>query len=140
MKRLINRQKTILEFIRSCDEALAQEPGNMEVIRLRGLMYNIAGEYDKALTDFEQIIKDNPMDSSSYYLKSDCHFNKGEFDLAKRDYMRALKTQFETKFTHEDINKAIILDDEDLNDIKTIIAHEKQQAIDKYFKGEAPTE
>lgn len=123
----------ILDFIRSCDEALADEPNNLEVLKLRGLMYEIAGEYDKALNDFERAVKVIPDDALSYYMKSSCHYGKGDYDLAKRDYMRAVKIQYPAKYTEEDINRAVVSDKEDLEQIKMIIDSEKEQAVKRYY-------
>lgn len=134
MSPLVNRQKMILDFIKSCDEALAHEPSNAQIMRLRGLMYNVLGEYDKALSDFEQAIKSAPADAVTYYLKSDSHYRKDEFNKAKQDYMRALKLQQDAKFTEEDIIKATVTDSNDLKEIKTVIEFEKEQAILKFFE------
>lgn len=129
MRRMILRQKMICEFLDSCSEKIKQEPDNIDVIRIRGILYNLAEKYDKAITDFEKIIATMPSDASAYYLKSDCYFNKGEFDLAKRDYMRALKLQFDTKITDSSIGDAVILDEQDLKDIEKVLEYEKNQAI-----------
>jgi len=123
----------ICGFLDSCNEKLKQEPDNINIIRIRGILYNLAEKYDKAITDFERIIDTMPSDASAYYLKSDCHFNKGEFDLAKRDYMRALKLQFETKITDSSIENAVILDQQDLKDIEKVLEYEKNQAIINYL-------
>lgn len=133
MKKLVHRQKMILDFIKSCDEILTEDSGNTQVRRLRGLMYNIAGEYDKAIRDFEQAIQEVPAEAMAYYLRSHSHYVKGEFDLAKRDYMRAVKMQHGATYSENDINEAVILDDQDLADIKAVIEHEKNQAILLYF-------
>lgn len=131
--RIVFRQKMICGFIDSCNERLKQEPNNIEIIRIRGILYNLAEKYDKAITDFKRIIDTLPADISAYYLKSDCHFSMGEFDLAKRDYMRALKLQFDTKITESDIEKAVILDDEDMKDIEKVLEYEKDQAIRNFI-------
>lgn len=123
----------ICGFIDSCNEKLKQEPNNINILRTRGILYNLAEKYDKAITDFEQIIDSMPKDASAYYLKSDCHFNKGEFDLAKRDYMRALKLQFDTTITDSSIENAIITDKQDLKDIEKVLEYEKNQAILNYL-------
>lgn len=120
-------------FIDTCNEKLKQEPDNLDIIRTRGILYNLAEKYDKAITDFERIINEIPADISAYYLKGDCHFNKGEFDLAKRDYMRALKLQFDTKITDIAIENAVIIDEKDLKDIETVLEYEKNQAILSYL-------
>ncbi|MGQ0827972.1 MAG: tetratricopeptide repeat protein [Bacteroidota bacterium] len=129
MRRILWRQKMVCGFIDTCNEKLKQEPNNIDIIRTRGILYNLAEKYDKAITDFERIINEMPSDVSAYYLKSDCHFNKGEFDLAKRDYMRALKLQFDTKITDSAIEKAVVIDEQDLKDIEKVLEYEKNQAI-----------
>jgi tetratricopeptide (TPR) repeat protein len=120
-------------FIDTCNEKLKQEPDNLDIIRTRGILYNLAEKYDKAITDFERIINEIPADISAYYLKGDCHFNKGEFDLAKRDYMRALKLQFDSKLTDSSIENAVIIDGQDLKDIEKVLEYEKNQAILNYL-------
>lgn len=132
MRRIVWRQKMVCGFIDTCNEKLKQEPNNIDVIRTRGILYNLAEKYDKAITDFERIIGEMP-DASTYYLKSDCHFHKGEFDLAKRDYMRALKLQFDTKITDASIENAVIIDAQDLKDIEKVLEYEKNQAILNYL-------
>lgn len=133
MRRMVLRQKMICGFLDSCNEKLKQEPGNISIIRTRGILYNLAEKYDKAITDFERIINEMPLDVSAYYLKSDCHFHKGEFDLAKRDYMRALKLQFDTKITDSSIENAVIIDEQDLKDIEKVLEYEKNEAILKFL-------
>jgi tetratricopeptide (TPR) repeat protein len=128
MRRMLLRQKMVCGFIDSCNEKLKLESDNIDIIRTRGILYNLAEKYDKAITDFERIIDEIP-DAITYYLKSDCHFHKGEFDLAKRDYMRALKLQFDTKITDSSIENAVITDEQDLKDIEKVLEYEKNQAI-----------
>lgn len=129
MRRIVMRQKMICGFIDSCNEKLKQTPDNIKILRTRGILYNLAEKYDNAITDFQRIIDTMPSDASAYYLKSDCYFNKGEFDLAKRDYMRALKLQFDTKITDASIENAAIIDAQDLKDIEKVLEYEKNQAI-----------
>lgn len=133
MRRIIARQKMICGFLDSCNERLKQEPDNIEIIRIRGMLYSLAEKYDQAISDFKLIIETTPTDASAYYLKSDCHFNMGDFDLAKRDYMRALKLQFDTSITEGDIEVAVIIDAQDLKDIEKVLEYEKEQAFQNYL-------
>lgn len=123
----------ICGFLDSCNERLKQEPDNIEIIRIRGMLYSLAEKYDQAISDFKLIIETTPTDASAYYLKSDCHFNMGDFDLAKRDYMRALKLQFDTSITEGDIEVAVIIDAQDLKDIEKVLEYEKEQAFQNYL-------
>jgi tetratricopeptide (TPR) repeat protein len=133
MRSIIMRQKMICDFLDTCSEKLKQDPNNINILLTRGILYNLAEKYDKAITDFEQIIDSMPKDASAYYLKSDCHFNRGEFDLAKRDYMRALKLQFDTTITDSSIENAVIIDEQDIKDIEKVLEYEKNQAIISYL-------
>ena len=123
----------ILEFIKSCDEELLQNPDDIDVLHIRGLLHIVFEEYDKAIEDFNLILKSNPNDAIAYYMKSDCHYNKGELTLAKQDYMRGLRNQYDTEISENDIGSAVILDNEDLRDIRRIVEHEKKEAFFKYL-------
>lgn len=138
MKKLSAECHLLFELLDSCNEKLKMEPENIEIIRLRGIIYNLAEMYDKAIKDLDKVIKGLPHDQSAYYLRSDCHFNKGEFNLAKQDYLRALKIEFKdnsefvTGYTEQIISEAT-LNDSEKSDIKKILSYEKNSAILNYL-------
>ena len=139
MKRLTAECEMVFELLEACDEKLGSEPNNMEIVILRGMLHNIVQAYDEAIADLNKVIKNTPEDERGYYLRSDCHFNKGEYDLAKRDYLRALKIQFKDDkefvkgHTEKVISEAIIENEEEKADIKKILEHEKKRVLLSYI-------
>lgn len=123
----------IADLIKSCNEKLAEDPENIQLIRMRGLLYDMLDQYDEAIEDYIRAIKALPNDAVVYYLKSNIHYRKGEFNMAKRDYLRGLKIQHNANFTEEQIERAVVKDDEELEDIRRVIEHEKNEAIRRYF-------
>lgn len=127
------------ELLEACNEKLKHEPENMEIIILRGTIYNVTCSYDKAISDLTKAIKSMPDDERVYYLRSDCYFHKGKYDLAKRDYLRALKIQFkdDTEFvngyTEKVISKAKVDSKSELKKIKKILAYEKKRVLLSYI-------
>lgn len=99
MEHLTHRRDMILDFIKSCNEALTEHPEDIQLVRIRGLLHHMLDQYDEAIDDYVRTIKCLPNDAVVYYLKSDVHYHRGEFDLAKRDYLRGLKIQNNAKFT-----------------------------------------
>ncbi|MBI2271095.1 MAG: hypothetical protein HYU69_12185 [Bacteroidetes bacterium] len=133
MKRLVLRHKLICEMLDSCNAKLKRDTDNISVLRLRGILYNMAEKYEKALIDFKQLLITMPKDSSLYFLKSDCHFNMGEFDLAKKDFLRALQLGSQPDIPETAIENAIILNDQELKEIEEVLEHEKNKAILQQF-------
>ena len=115
------------------------EPDNFELTRLRGILYNGSELYDKAIDDMNKVIKAHPDDERAFYLRSDCYFHKGKFNLAKQDYLRALKIQFPNDvefvegYTEQKIAEAPINNNEELEDIKKVLGYEKKKAFYSYI-------
>lgn len=136
MKRLKAERKMVFELLEACNKKIEGEPNNIEIIKLRGIIYIVAHEYDKAITDLNKIISNMPEDEIAYYLRSDCHFSKGEYDLAKQDYLRALKILFKEDkefvkgHTEKVILEATMDNEEEKATIKKILDHEKQRVLD----------
>lgn len=135
MRRLIAECNMAHELLEACNEKLRHEPDNMEIIILRGTIYNVTCSYDKAISDLTKAIKNIPNDERAYYLRGDCYFNKGEYDLAKRDYLRALKIQFKDDkefvegYTEQAISQATLSDEKEQDDIKKILDYEKKRVL-----------
>lgn len=138
MKRLKAEYEMVQELLEACNEKLKVDPNNIEIIKLRSVIHLVVHSYDEAITDLNKVINDLPQDENFYYLRSDCHFNKGEYDLAKRDYLRALKIQFkdDTEFvegyTEQEISEATLDNDEEKATIKKILDHEKKRVLFAY--------
>lgn len=135
MKRLEAERKMIFELLEACNEKIKREPNNIGIIKLRGVIYIVAQEYDKAISDLNKIIHDVPEDQVTYYLRSDCYFNKGEYDLAKQDYLRALKLtlkddeEFVTGHTEQVILGATMDSEEEKAIIKKVLDYEKERVL-----------
>lgn len=133
MKRIELRHKMICGFLDSCKEKLKQEPNNIDLIRTRGILYNLVEKYDKAIRDFEQIIDTMPKDVSSHFLKSDCLFKMGEFDLAKRIFLRGLQLDSDPDIPESAIENAVISNDQELKEMEEVLEFEKNKAILAYL-------
>lgn len=56
---------------------------------LLGKVYFDLGEYDKALTVFNRILKDNGNDAEAYYYRGQTYLMKGSCNKAKEDFQKA---------------------------------------------------
>jgi tetratricopeptide (TPR) repeat protein len=57
----------------------------------RGIAYKNKGQYDRAISDYDQAIKLNPKYATAYYNRGWTYKNKGERDKAIADYRKALE-------------------------------------------------
>ena len=135
MERLRAEREMILGLLESCNAKLEKEPKNTGIIKLRGIIYIVAQEYDNAISDLNSIINDTPEDDVAYYLRSDCYFNKGDYDLAKQDYLRALKLtlkddeEFVKGHTEQVILEATMESEEEKATIRKILDFEKEGVL-----------
>lgn len=135
MERLKAEREMILGLLGSCNEKLKREPDNLGIVKLRGIIYIVGQEYDKAISDLDRIISNMPGDEVAYYLRSGCHFDKGEYDLAKRDYLRALKLnlkddeEFVKGHTEQVILQATMDSEAEKTTIKKILDFEKERVL-----------
>ena len=56
-----------------------------------GIDYLNKGEYGKALSCFDELIKDNPINSEAYRLKGNVYWAAGDFDTALAHYDKAIE-------------------------------------------------
>lgn len=123
----------ICHILDSCNKELEKEPHNVEILRTRGIAYSIAKKYMQAIDDLLQVINALPSDASSYYLKSDCHFQLGEFEKAKEDYVRATLLERDPAIERGKIENVTVSDETELADIKTILDYEWEKAVRRVF-------
>lgn len=109
------------------------EPGNAEILKTRGITFNIAQKYDEAINDFIDVLKIFPYDVSSYYLKSDCHYQLGEFEKAKQDFMRAVLLEDNPDIEKKQIENILVPDETTLEEIEKILEYERNKVILKSF-------
>ena len=105
----------------------------MEILRTRGIAFNIAQKYGEAISDFIEVLKALPDDVSSYYLKSDCHYQLGEFEKAKQDFMRAALIEDNPNIEKSQIENILVPDETELAEIEKILEYERNKAILKSF-------
>ena len=65
MRRIALRHKMICHLLEACNKELLNEPNNIEILRTRGIAYNIAQKYGEAISDFIEVLKALPEDVSS---------------------------------------------------------------------------
>lgn len=123
----------IRHVLEGCDKALLKEPNNVELLRTRGIAFNLAKKYAEAIDDFLKVLNAMPEDASSYYLKSDCHYQLGEFEQAKQDFMRAALLEDNPDIDKSEIKNVIVPEETELEDIVKILEFEKNKAILKSF-------
>ena len=68
------------------EEALKEEPDNLELIKLSGLTYMNLNEWKDARSAFETVVKYNPEDASSWFYLGGCYDKLGDFISAKNAY------------------------------------------------------
>ena len=98
----------------------------------RGVALNLAERYTDAITDFVKIIK-KTSNVSSYYLKSDCHYQLQEFEEAKKDFMRATLLEDNPDMDMKDIEDVLVPDETELEEVELILEYERNKAILKSF-------
>lgn len=123
----------VCAFLDTCNEQLRQEPNNINILRTRGILYNMAQKYNEAVVDFITVLKELPGDISSYYLKSDCHYQAGEFEKAKKDFMRAALLEDNPNIEKSYIENVLVPDETELKEIERILEYERNKAILRSF-------
>ena len=123
----------LCHVVESCSKELLKEPNNIVILRTRGIAFNIAQKYNEAISDFIEILKVLPGDVSAYYLKSDCHYQLGEFEKAKQDFMRAALLEDNPNIEKTYIENILVPDETELKEIEKILEYERNKAILKSF-------
>ena len=132
MRRVVLRHKLIGDILDACNKQLLKEPDNIEILMARGVALNLAERYTDAITDFVKIIK-KTSNVSSYYLKSDCHYQLQEFEEAKKDFMRATLLEDNPDMDMKDIEDVLVPDETELEEVELILEYERNKAILKSF-------
>ncbi|OBQ35943.1 MAG: hypothetical protein AN485_12500, partial [Anabaena sp. MDT14b] len=52
------------------------------------------GDYEGAITDYNQVIQINPDDIDAYYCRGNAHFDLGKYAAAIADYTQVIKMNF----------------------------------------------
>lgn len=129
MRRIVLRHKMVCGFLDTCNEKLKRAPHDINILRTRGILYSLAEKYNKAISDFIEVLKEFPGDVSSYYLKSDCHYQLGEFEKAKQDFMRAVLLEDNPDIEKKQIENILVPNETTLEEIEKILEYERNKAI-----------
>ncbi|NET62376.1 MAG: tetratricopeptide repeat protein [Symploca sp. SIO2E6] len=87
----IARFTKALEFVLDAEQAIVQNNTIDALYFYRGVAYYYKGEQDKAITDFNQVLKIHPEYAEVYSNRGCAYSEKGELDQAIADYTQALK-------------------------------------------------
>ena len=78
------------EKIELFNQAIEEDPKNLDAYFYRALTKNEIGDYHGAILDYTKIIFYNP-DADSYYNRGNCKFNLEDFEGASEDYEKAIE-------------------------------------------------
>src|SRR5947209_1374121 len=56
-----------------------------------GLIASTKGEYDKAISFFTAVIRDDPKNAEAYACRGNTHFFKKDYDQSIKDYSEAVR-------------------------------------------------
>lgn len=73
------------------EELLKQEPDNLELIKLSGLVALNLEDWSRARADFETVVKFNPEDAVSWFSLAGVYDSLGDFISAKNAYLTVIK-------------------------------------------------
>ena len=62
-----------------------------DLLFFRGISFSFKGDFDSAISDYDQAIKLKPDDANVYKYRGDAYFDKGRHDQAIADYDQAIK-------------------------------------------------
>ena len=88
---LIESREEAKEYIKLYTASLTFNPKIVEDYIKRGNAYSYIGEYDKAITDFDQAIRLKPHYAKAYYNRGNAYRDKVDFDEAIKNYTKAIE-------------------------------------------------
>jgi tetratricopeptide (TPR) repeat protein len=71
----------------------------------RGLAYDHMGQFDRAIADYDEAIKRDPVMADAYKSRGDAYYDKRQLDRAIADYTRAIEV--DPKFAQAYQNRSI---------------------------------
>ena len=87
--------KQFEEALNLIKEALAEEPDNVELIKLAGLSEVNLGLWPEAKVHFETVVKFNSEDATSWFYLANCYNNLADFISAKNAYLKVIELRKE---------------------------------------------
>ena len=120
------------EFLATCNEKLAADPGNTELLRVRALLHNLTENYHAAVADLNIVIEKRPGQADLYMLRGDSLLQLDEADKAKQDYLRALRSDNPAELStmvESFILKETVEHPDEIEDMKKVFSFEKNNII-----------
>lgn len=74
-----------------CNKAIAASPNYSDAYNQRGFVYDLKGQFDRAVADYSMAIKLNPYNSVHYYNRGISYYKKRDFDSAIEDLNKAIE-------------------------------------------------
>ena len=65
----------------------------------------LIGDYNQAITDFNQAIELNPEDTSIYCIRGNFYQEEGNYVMSEKDFLKALELDPEYEQAKEDLRK-----------------------------------
>lgn len=86
-------EKETIPFDTAIDELSRRvvSAGTAENYHLRGVAFLAHKEYDRAITDFTESLRQKDRNPGAYNNRGQCHYLKGEYEAAINDFSAALK-------------------------------------------------
>ena len=75
--------------IRNCSLHLLLQPDDIIMLSIRGVLLDVAKQYDQAILDFNKLIEQQPGVQNNYFLRAFTYCNKQEYKLALMDFRKA---------------------------------------------------
>ena len=85
------------------EEALTEEPENVELIKLAGLIEVNLEIWKKAQMHFETVIKYNDSDATAWFYLASCYDHLGDFISAKNAYIKVIDLRSEYKDAYKSL-------------------------------------
>ncbi len=97
--------ENFLQALSFCDQAMAEEPDNKEILNLKGFCFFKCGQYDDAIQCFEKVIEIDPKSAIDYANIGSNLREKGEYEKAVAMYRKALALDSSIDFARENIER-----------------------------------
>ena len=98
--------------------ALKEEPDNVELIKLAGLVEVNLNQWEEARKNFETVVKYRPEDATSLFYLGNCYDNAGDYISAKNAYLSVIKLRPEYIEAYKSLCVALMKLDDSENAIK----------------------
>jgi len=130
MKKLDQTDPIITDVMSFCAATLSAVPKDPDILLLRGIVYLTSNRPKNAVLDFTDVIEQVPINERSYFLRSKAYYELNEFDLALRDYIKAMRegSHKSYEYTDEQIEN-MASGQTDVKDINNVTNLELQKTL-----------